>query len=270
MMTDVTSGVRSTGLVGWSNRLFASDAKFTIASLTLGVVIWGLIAAQFSGFVLASPFDVAATLWRDTFSGELPLRFAGALIHMVIGFLLSIAVAIPLGLLIGRSKVLTDLIEPTLTAIFAIPIVAFVPFVIIWFGLRIEARIALVFIMCVLDMYFIVAAGARDIDRKLVDAARSFGASSALIFRAVVLPASMPFVFTALRIGVVRAINAMITAELFFAAVNLGEYMKDASNNFDSAGVIAILVILSVAGLGLQEVVRRSEAKLLPWHIRKG
>lgn len=269
-MAGAASSVRNVGSAGWAGRLLASEWKFTVASLALGVAIWALIASQFSGFVLASPLGVVATLWRDTISGELPTRFAGALVHMVVGFLISVVVAIPLGLVVGRSTVLTDLIEPTLTAIFAIPIVAFVPFVIIWFGLRLEARIALVFIMCVLDMYFIVAAGARDIDRKLVDAARSFGASSAFTFRAVILPASMPFVFTALRIGVVRAVNAMITAELFFAAVNLGEYMKDASNNFDSAGVIAILVILSVTGLGLQEFVRRSEARLLPWHIREG
>lgn len=242
----------------------------TAGSLGLGLIIWAVIAAQYSGFVLASPLAVFRTLVADTISGELPVRFAAATVHMGAGFALACAVAIPFGLIIGRSKTLTDMIEPALTAIFAIPIVAFVPFVIIWFGLRMEARIALVFIMCVLDMYFIVAAGARDIDRKLIEAARSFGASRSLIFGKVILPASMPFVFTSLRIGVVRAVNAMITAELFFAAVNLGEYMKDASNNFDSAGVIAVLIILSLSGLALQELVRRSEAAFLPWYIRKG
>jgi hypothetical protein len=88
------------------------------------------------------------------------------------------------------------------------------------------------------------------------------------LFRKVLLPASLPFLFTALRIGMARAVIAMITAELFFATVNLGKYMQAAQNRFDSAGLLAVLTILAVLGLLVQEGLKALEAHMLPWHVR--
>ena len=88
------------------------------------------------------------------------------------------------------------------------------------------------------------------------------------LFRKVLLPASLPFLFAALRIGMVRAVIAMITAELFFATVNLGKYMQSAQNRFDSAGLLAVLTILAVLGLLVQEGLKALEARMLPWHVR--
>jgi NitT/TauT family transport system permease protein len=154
-------------------------------------------------------------------------------------------------------------------ALYAIPTVAFVPFLIIWFGLFFPGRTALVFLMCVFDMLVAVSAGARNVDPALINVGRSFGASRWQVFGKVLLPASLPFVFTALRIGLVRAVNAMITAELFFAAVNLGAYMQKAQNRFDSAGLLAVLTILCLLGLAVQEGIKALEARLLPWHVRQ-
>jgi len=125
-----------------------------------------------------------------------------------------------------------------------------------------------VFIMCVFDMLVTVAAGARNVPPNLIDVGRAFGADRKTVFRKVLLPASLPFLFTALRIGMVRAVIAMVTAELFFAAVNLGAYMQAAANRFDSAGLLAVLTILSVLGLLAQEGLKALEARLLPWHVR--
>src|SRR6516164_7950487 len=78
----------------------------------------------------------------------------------------------------------------------------------------------------------------------------------------------LPLVFTALRLGLVRAINGMITAELFFAAVNLGKVMKDAASRFDTAGLLAVILLLCVLGLLSQEGLKALEPRLMPWHIR--
>jgi NitT/TauT family transport system permease protein len=121
----------------------------------------------------------------------------------------------------------------------------------------------------VFDMLVTVAAGARNVPPNLIDVGRSFGANRRMLFRKVLLPASLPFLFTALRIGMVRAMIAMVTAELFFAAVNLGAYMQGAANRFDSAGLLAVLTILSVLGLLAQEGLKGLEARLLPWHVRQ-
>jgi ABC-type nitrate/sulfonate/bicarbonate transport system permease component len=241
-----------------------------ILSLAAGLLVWELVAAQFSKVVLSPPSVVARHLVVHTRSLLLPSLLVRSLGHAVAGFLLASAVALPLGFLMGRSEKAFHMFDPVVNAIYAIPTLAFVPFLIIWFGLFFEGRTALVFLMCVFDMLVAIAAGARNVEPGLINVGRSFAASRWQIARKILLPASLPFVFTALRIGVVRAVNGMITAELFFAAVNLGAYMQHAQNRFDSAGLLAVLTILCVLGLVAQEGVRGVEQRVLPWHVRAG
>jgi ABC-type nitrate/sulfonate/bicarbonate transport system permease component len=188
---------------------------------------------------------------------------------LALGFLLAVAIALPLGLAIGRSPRLAAALDPVMTAIYAVPPVAMVPFLLIWFGLFFEARVALIFIMSFFEILVTVAAGGRNVDRALLDVGRSFGAGRRELFAYVVFPAALPFIFAGLRIGLVRGINGMITAELFFAAVNLGEIMKSAAQRFDTAGLLAIIVLLCLLGLLAQECIKHLEGRVLPWHVRK-
>jgi len=140
-----------------------------------------------------------------------------------------------------------------------------VPFLVIWFGLFYPARVALVFLMCVFEILVTVAAGVRDVEPRLLEVGRSFGARRWALVGKVLVPAALPFLFTALRIGLVRGTNAMITAELFFAAVNLGALMKDSASRFDTAGLLAVVVALSGFGLVAQEALKALETRALPW-----
>lgn len=238
-------------------------------SFVCGVIVWEIIARQMPEVVFASPSAVLAHVYHATLSGELPTAFAGALAHMVTGYVLALLVAVPLGFLMGRNEVAYQMFDPIVNAIFAIPSVGFVPFLIVWFGLFYEGRTALVFVMCVFDILVTVSAGARNIEPAMINVGRSFGARRQVLLFKVLMPASLPFLFTALRIGIVRAVNAMITAELFFAAVNLGRYMLDAANSFDSAGLLAVILLLALFGLALQEALKWLEPRVLPWHVRR-
>ena len=82
----------------------------------------------------------------------------------------------------------------------------------------------------------------------------------------VVIPAASPFIFTGLRVGIGRAVNAMITAELFFAAVNLGKILKSSGNAFDTAALFAVILVVSLFGLACQEGMRFIERLVIPWH----
>lgn len=238
------------------------------ASLLTGLLLWEAVASQFSHFILPAPSAVVARVLQPGFAGPLAVGLGHALRHMAVGFALTLAAAIPLGILIGRWPRLNAAVEPVLNAFYAIPPVAFVPFLIIWFGLFFEARVALVFMMSFPDVLVVIIAGARDVRRQLVDAGRSFGASGSQVLRLVVLPATMPFVFASLRVGAARAINGMITAELFFAAVNLGKIMKVSAERFDTAGALAVVVLVCLVGLAAQSLLRLLETRLLAWHVR--
>jgi len=238
-------------------------------SLLGGLIAWELIAAQFSKVILSPPTAVARHLYIHSVNLELPRLLWYSLGHTLLGYALAVAVAVPLGFLMGRSERAFAMFDPVVNALYSIPTVAFVPFIVIWFGLFFPARTALVFLMCVFDILVTVSAGARNVERNLIDVGRAFGAGRWHLFRKVLLPASLPFLFTALRIGMVRAVIAMITAELFFATVNLGKYMQSAQNRFDSAGLLAVLTILAVLGLLVQEGLKALEARMLPWHVRQ-
>ena len=240
----------------------------SILSVVVGVVLWQFLAGQLPDLILPAPSAIIERFLDPIWTIELLRALAGSLVHLAIGFGLCLATALPLGILIGRSKLLSSMFEPLISALYAIPPVAFVPFLVIWFGLFLEARIALVVLMSFFDVLVVIIAGARDVRPSFISVGHSFGASYFQLFRLVVLPALLPFFFGALRVGSARSINAMITAELFFAAVNLGGIMKQASQNFDSATVLSVVLLICLLGLMSQSVINILEARLLRWHIR--
>jgi ABC-type nitrate/sulfonate/bicarbonate transport system permease component len=240
----------------------------SVLSLAVGVAVWQIASGYVSQFLLPPPSALLERFSDPAWLARLLQALSNSLIQFVLGFGLSLATAIPLGIVIGRSKLLTRMFEPLITALYAIPPVAFVPFLIIWFGLFLEARVALVFLMSFFDILVVMLAGARDVRPALVDVGRSFGASHAQRLRLIVLPALLPFLFAALRVGSARAINGMITAELFLAAVNLGAIMKRASQNFDSATVLAVVLVICFLGLLAQAIINLLERRVLHWHVR--
>ena len=240
----------------------------TLISLIGGLLLWQFAARGVSNVMFAPPSAVLARLAADLLSGKLLWPLAGSLAQLAVGFGLAVIVGLPLGFLIGRSTAAAAIADPVLNAIYAIPPVALVPFIIIWFGLFFEGRVALVFLMSVFEILVTVAAGVRNVEPALLAVGRSFGADRWRLMTRVMLPASMPFVFAGLRVGLVRGINAMITAELFLAAANLGRLMKDSAQHFDMAGLLSIVVLLCLLGLFAQGGLKAMEARLLPWHVR--
>jgi NitT/TauT family transport system permease protein len=241
----------------------ASPPLLYAASIVIGLVIWELAGRDVSRVVLAPPSAIALRLWAGFVSGALPVAFLASLGHMLVGFAIALGVALPLGILMGRVRRVAWLLDPLVAALYAIPPVAFVPFIIVWFGLFFEARVALVAVMCVFEMLVTFAAGARNLPPKLLEVARSFGAHRGALVAKVMLPAMFPFIVTGLRLGIVRAVHGMIVAELFFAAVNLGATMKREQMRFDAAGVLAVIVLLAVFGLAIQEALKAVESRAL-------
>lgn len=247
----------------------ASIAWLTGLSLCGGLLLWEFAVQGVSGFIFAPPSDVLLRLASDIGSGALPMALLRSLGHLAVGFVLAVVVAVPLGFAIGRSWKVAAMFDPVMSAIYAVPPVAFVPFIIIWFGLFFEARVALVFLMAFFELLVTVTAGARNIDPALLAVGRSFGANRARLIAHVMLPASLPFVFAGLRVGLVRALHGMISAELFLGAVNLGAMMKHSAHRFDVPGLLSIVLLLCLLGLISQEGLKALESRLLPWHVNR-
>ena len=215
-------------------------------SIFIGLALWEAAGQSLVDALLAPPSEVLVRFLSMLADGTLPSAFASSVQHMAIGFGLAVGVAIPFGIALGRSPSVATACEPVINAIYAIPPVAFVPFLIVWFGLYFEGRVALVFMMCFFEILINVQQGVRNVDRGLLEAAASFDVRGVQLYRKVVIPAALPFILTGLRVGIGRAVNAMITAELFFAAVNIGKLLKSSGNAFDTASMFGIILSVSI------------------------
>jgi NitT/TauT family transport system permease protein len=239
------------------------------ASLLGGLVIWQLAATQFSALILPPPITVLSHFTNLLIAGGLPTALWESLGTLLLGYGAAIVVGFPLGIALGKFRALSVATEPVINAIYAVPPVALVPFLIIWFGLFLQAQIALVFLMAVFEIVITMRAGTRTVEPRLIDAARSFGFGPGAVLRKVVLPATLPYAVTALRIGFVRALNGVITAQLLLATSAIGALMQQSMLRFDTAALLGLVVMLSLIGLVVQEAMKFLEARLMPWHIQQ-
>src|SRR6202011_1913641 len=133
------------------------------------------------------------------------------------GFALSIIIGLPLGILMGWYRRLNMALDPFVTFFYSIPRVALTPLLIIWFGIGINSKIAVVFLGALFAIIINAAVGVRNLDPALIKAARSFGASDAQLFRTIVLPGCVPFILAGFRLGLAHALTGVVVAELIGA-----------------------------------------------------
>ena len=187
---------------------------------------------------------------------------------MVIGFLLSLAVGLPLGLLAGRVRAVEEAADPYLNFLLMVPVAALLPILIMALGLGLVVRVAVVFMFTIPVIVVNVRAGLRKIDPALVDMARSLGATERQLWRAVLLPGSLPGVLSGMRIGLGRALSGMVVAELLLIAAGIGQLMLHFQGLFESASLYAVVIMLVLEAVGLMAISGTVELHATAWNRR--
>jgi len=181
------------------------------------------------------------------------------------GYLLAIVIGVPLGVLIGWSRLAARMVDPSIQWLRPIPITAWLPFSIALFGIKDFGAIFLIFLGAFYPIVVNTTQGARDVDKNLVRAARMMGASGGTLLRRVILPAALPSVFTGLRIGLGIAWTAVIVAEMVAVKSGLGYVLWDAYYVGRMDVVIADMVSIGLAGYVSDRVLVLIESRLLTW-----
>lgn len=182
------------------------------------------------------------------------------------GLGLSILVALPLGVVIGRSQTLNAIFDPFITAVNATPRLVFLPIIMIWFGIGFWTVTLVVFIGAVFPLLINTYAGVRNADKLLINVVRSFGANEWEINKLVVLPNSLPFIVAGLRLAIGRAILGIVVAEFFGGTTRgIGVIMVDAAGKFHVDIVFAGLVLFMVLSLIMTGLVKVIENRLSRW-----
>jgi NitT/TauT family transport system permease protein len=236
------------------------------ASVLAFIVVWQLIAFRrlVPELFLPGPADIGSQLVAYIAKGQIwpDMWVSGQ--ELIYGFLLSILIGLPLGILTGWYRHVNQALDPFITFFYSIPRVALTPLLIIWFGIGINSKIAVVFLGAFFAIVINTAAGVRNLDPSLIRAARSFGASDAQLFRTVVLPGSVPFILTGLRLGLGHALIGVVVGELVAAQAGVGLMMATAGATFQTSKVFVGLVIVATTGVimtyGLQKIEQRFQS----------
>ena len=212
-----------------------------------------------------TPSDIAAAFHRLLLNGELEKHFYVSAIAFLAGLGLSIVVGLPLGLVMGRSATLDALLDPYVTASNATPRIVFLPLLILWFGIGIWSKIAIVFVGAVFPLLINTYVGVKNVNRVLVNVVRSFGASEWQLMKIVVLPNSVPYIIAGLRLAIGRAILGVVVGEFFGSSQGLGYMIASAATNYKVDVVFVGVAIFMVLSVILTLAVKQLESRLASW-----
>jgi ABC-type nitrate/sulfonate/bicarbonate transport system permease component len=211
------------------------------------------------------PSQVAETLWTLFASGEIwaPLGVSAA--GFAIGLGIAIVIALPLGILIGRSETLNALFDPFITAFNATPRLVFLPLVLLWFGLGLWSKVVIVAFGAVFPLLINTHEGIRNADRLLINVVRSFGAKEWNVVRFVVVPNALPYILTGLRLAIGRAVLGVVVSEFFGSDQGLGVMMVQAASQYKVNIVFAGMIVFMALSLAMTSVVKLMERRLGRW-----
>jgi NitT/TauT family transport system permease protein len=236
-----------------------------LASILVVLGVWELVGRQIDPLFMSYPTAVARAAVTLTTNGELPSALASSLLTLALGFFIAAILGVVFGLLIGRYKTVEVATDWLVNALYATPLVAVVPLVILWFGLGFSAKLFVVVLLAIFPVLINTASGVRNVAPSLIDVGAGFAATEWQIFTKIILPASLPYTMTGLRLGVGRAIIGMVVAEFFTAITGLGALVIKYGNQFDTASMLVPVLVLMLLGVGLTAGLRRAEAKIAPW-----
>src|SRR5437870_2956265 len=223
------------------------------------VVVWQVAAFRrvVPELFLPGPSYIAkGQIWNDLWvSGQ----------ELVLGFVLAIVVGLPLGIGMGWYRRFSLALDPFVTFFNAIPRVSLTPLLIIWFGIGVNSKIAVVFLGALFAILINAAVGVRNLDPALIKAARSFGASDVQLFRTIVLPGSVPFILAGFRLGLAHALTGVVVAELIAAQAGVGLMMATAGATFQTSKVFVGLVIIAGTGVLITYLFARIEKRFQSW-----
>jgi NitT/TauT family transport system permease protein len=242
-------------------------ALYPLIGLIAILVIWQGYTQLFgiSRIVLPSPMDI---LWASLARYDLLLRETWpTLIESLLGFVLAVVIGVPLAVGVANSRVLNLTLYPILIATQSVPKVAVAPIILVWFGLGIQSKLAIAFLVGFFPIVVDTATGLRATPQGLLELAHSLRASPLQVFAKVQFPAALPFIFSGAKVAVTLAVIGAVIGEFVGSVGGLGNLLLTANSQLDGPLAWAALVWLSILGIVLFAAVAAIEKLTIPWAV---
>lgn len=231
------------------------------------LVVWELVVQM--GWLRAVFISSPSRIWRaaalELQVGRIWGDIGASMLVYVLGFTAAAVVGIAVGLVAGWFKHANYVVDPWLSALYATPDIALAPLIILVLGIGIPSKVFVVFLTAVFVVAVNTLVGVQSTDARMFDVARSFGASRGRIFRTVVLPSTIPFIMTGLRLASGRALVGVVLAELIAANQGIGFMISLAGTTLNTARMMVGVLLLGIFGVLIGEVMRRIEARFDAW-----
>lgn len=243
------------------------DALLSFSLLVVILVLGEVVsrAGLVSPLILPAPSDVANALWAGIESGIYWEHLLSTLVGLAGGFVIAVVTGGVLGGLLASFPRLERVLFPFVIAFQSLPKIAIAPLVVLWVGFGASSKVVLVAVVCFFPVLINTLQGLRLRDRDRMELAVALGATKWQIFRYVRLPGSMPYVFAGLHVAVILALLAAIVAEFVGSRSGLGVLLEQQRAAFNTPGVFAILLILMVLGLLINQTMKALEKRVTFW-----
>jgi ABC-type nitrate/sulfonate/bicarbonate transport system permease component len=248
--------------------------RYRFGVLALTVVGFVLLWDAYSAIVnnpssLASPSDTLHWFYLLTYNpgvhGILVSGLQLTLTAIFEGFAIAAVIGIPIGFLMGRYVIVDYFLDPWVNAWYSIPAIAFVPLVMNWFGQSYTATMLVAFLIATFSIMINVYTGVKNVSASLVEPGLSYGANGTQMMSKIILPASLPDIMVGLRLGISRAIDGVIIAEMIFTVGGFGGIIFDAADKLELGLAVACLIILAIISIILNETMKYITRRVVAW-----
>jgi NitT/TauT family transport system permease protein len=248
------------GTPWWMHR-----ALFRYGFVALILIVWEIVGPFINPIFFSYPSRIAIAFYELTASGDLPYYLGQSLEVMFYGLLAAIVVGIPLAVAMARVRWLDWALDLPINALYATPMVALVPLLVLWFGIYLKAKIIVVFLFAVFPILINTYQGVRECDKNMIEVARSFRSSERRMWQDVLLPFALPYIAAGIRLAIGRGLVGMVIAEFYTTISGLGFMITRYANVFEMDKTFVPVVVLMVMGVSLTTGLKWVERRLAPW-----
>jgi sulfonate transport system permease protein len=236
-------------------------------SVAVFLAVWQFVGQReiVRSDLISYPTEVLATFVRLISTGELGSNAAITLQEFVEGFIPSIVFGVVCGVLLALIRPLRELLDPLLTAMYTAPVIAFIPILVVWFGVGTYSKVVIVFISAIFPIMINTRVGVSEIAEPWLRAVKSFGADQLQVVTKAILPGSMPAIMAGIRLGLGRAIVGLIAGEMYVSLGGIGRMIQVYSSAARSSEIIVLVVVIAVFGYACVALLRSVENRMGTW-----
>ena len=236
-----------------------------VLSFIVVILLWEYFGRRINPILFTYPSAVAQAFVSLVASGELQSYMTSSLLVLTYASILAIVVGVLLGVVMGRYSIVEWAADIYISALYSTPMVAVVPLIVLWFGFKIPAKVVIVFSFMVFPVLLNTFEGVKNVDRNLLEVARSFCSSERQLWRHLIIPSAIPFIIAGVRLAIGRGLVGMIVAEFYTSVTGLGYMIVRYANALETDKLFVPIVVVMLLGVGLMSLAKWIEQRIAPW-----